>query len=121
MIELLEQSHDNRLAFRISGKVSKEEEKEWIKRFENIIERYGKFRVMVILDESAKWGIEAGIDDLKFAISHVKNFEKLAIISTSKVMKTLVAIDAFFASFMNIGEKHFTPDQTDEAWHWLEQ
>tara|TARA_B110001454_G_scaffold169639_1_gene160000 strand:+ start:556 stop:690 length:135 start_codon:yes stop_codon:yes gene_type:complete len=34
MIELLEQSYDNHLAFRVSGKVSKEEEKEWIERFE---------------------------------------------------------------------------------------
>jgi hypothetical protein len=116
VIELLEQSYDNHLAFRVSGKVSVEEEKEWVARFEDIIEQYGKFRVMVILSESANWGIEAVIDDLKFAITHVKNFEKLAIISTSKVMETLVAIDAFFASFMNIGEKHFTPDQTDEAW-----
>lgn len=121
MIELLEQSYDNHLAFRVSGKVSAEEEKEWIARFEEIIEKYGKFRVMVILDESANWGIEASIDDLKFAITHVKNFEKLAIISTSKVMEKLVAIDAFFASFMNIGEKHFTPEQQDEAWQWLEQ
>lgn len=121
MIELLEQSYDNCLAFRVSGKVTAEAEQQWISRFEEIIKQYGKFRVMVILDESANWGIEAGMADLKFAVTHVKNFEKLAIISSSKVMEKLVALDGFFAAFMNIGEKHYTPEQADEAWEWLQQ
>jgi len=35
-------------------------------------------------------------------------------------MRWLVSIDDFFASFLNISEKHFLPQQQAEAWDWLQ-
>ncbi|UTW46911.1 STAS/SEC14 domain-containing protein [Bacterioplanoides sp. SCSIO 12839] len=121
MIDYLPISQGNALAFRIRGTVSLEQEQHWISELQKVIDEEGKLRMMVILEEDAQWGIKAGIEDLKFALKHSKEFEKIAIVSNSQVMKWLVSIDDFFASFLNISEQHFLPEQQAEAWQWVQQ
>lgn len=121
MIEFLPISQGNCLAFRIKDSVSAEQEQHWIDELQAIIDECGKVRLLMILDDSAHWGVKAGVKDLKFAVTHANKLEKLAIVSSSSVMKWLVGVDSFFAKFMNIGEKHFSPEQQAEAWEWLQQ
>ncbi|WP_419810916.1 STAS/SEC14 domain-containing protein [Bacterioplanoides sp.] len=121
MIDYLPISQGNCLAFRVSGSVSLEQEEHWIRELQSIIDESGTIRMMMILEEDAYWGIQAGIEDLKFALKHSREFEKIAIVSNSQVMKWLVSIDDFFASFLNIHEKHFLPEQQAEAWQWLQE
>ena len=120
MIDYLAISQGNCLAFRVSGKVSLEQEQHWIAELQKVIDEHGRIRIMMILEDGAHWGLQAGIEDLKFALKHSKEFDKIAVISDSQVMRWLVSIDDFFASFLNISEKHFLPQQQAEAWDWLQ-
>ena len=49
-----------------------------IGKIEKIVEEYGKVSVIGILHEDAGWGIKAGIEDLKWVATHLKNINKIA-------------------------------------------
>lgn len=120
MIKELPQSTEDILAFEIMGKVTLEEEKEWIERFDNILEKKDKISAMVILGENASWGTWAGIEDIKWLFKNYKKFKKIAIISESSVLKWLVAIDSQFAKIVGVEEKYFEATESKEAWEWLQ-
>ena len=119
MIKLLPQSTGSVLGFEISGKVSREEEKEWISKIEKHIEQHGKLRILVHLEESAGWSIDAGVQDIKWVLTHMKNLNKIAIVSPSSVWKWLVSLDGFFAQLVGIGAKHFDVSEIEAAWKWV--
>ncbi len=121
MIKPLPQSAGSVLGFEITGKVSAEEEKEWIAKIEQNIEQHGTLSILVVLDENAGWSIDAGIEDLKWILTHMKNLNKIAIVSTSKIWKWLVSIDSLFAPLVGIGEKHFDVSQIEDAWKWIRE
>jgi len=113
MINELPQSEGAVLGFEITSKVTLEEEKEWISRINDAIEKHGKLSALVILGEEAGWGIKAGIEDLKWIMTHMKSIDRIAIVSDSKVWKWLITIDAQFAKMVGIGEKHFETSEIE--------
>lgn len=119
MIKELQESEGSVLGFEITGKVSLEEEKEWIEKFEEAIEKHGSVSALVVLGEQASWGVEAGIEDLKWIMTHMKRLNKIAIVSESTVWKWLVALDSPFAKLVGIGEKHFELSKIADAWEWV--
>lgn len=119
MIKLLPNSHGAVIGFEITSKISLEEEKEWISKIEQVIAEYGSVSVLVVLDKEAGWGIKAGVEDLKWIMTHMNKLNKVAIVSESYVLKWLVTVDSQFAKLVGIGEKYFESEQIDEAWAWI--
>jgi hypothetical protein len=120
MIKELPQSTEDILAFEIMGEVTLEEEKEWIARFDKILETKDKVSAMVILGENASWGTWAGVEDIKWLFKNYKKFKKIALVSESWVWKWLIAIDSKFAKLMGLEERHFESHEAKEAWEWLQ-
>ena len=121
MIKELDGSEGLILAVQISGKVSLEQEKELISKADRIVQEHGKIRVLAVLDDGARWGVKAGIEDLKWAVSHMKNIDRFAVVSSSTVWKWLITIDGFFAGMLGIGEKHFQTSEIETAWEWIRE
>lgn len=121
MIKELPESGGSALGFEVTGKVSLEEEKEWIGRIEKEIEKYKKVSVLVVLADQARWGIEAGLEDLKWVMTHMKQLDKIAVVSDSNVWKWLVALDSPFAKMVGIKEKHFQQSEIAAAWKWVKE
>ena len=119
MIKELPESESPVLGFEVTGKVSLEMEKELIGRIEKEIEKHDKISVLVVLGEQASWGVKAGIEDLKWLLTHMKQVNKIAIVTESKVYKWLIALDSPFAKLVGIGEKHFEPSKIEDAWKWV--
>ncbi|UCE88394.1 MAG: STAS/SEC14 domain-containing protein [Pseudomonadota bacterium] len=119
MIRELPESEGNVLGFEITSKVSLDEEKEWIGKFDKAIEDNGKVSALVVLGEDASWGVKAGLEDLKWVMKHMKQLDKIAVVSDSNVWKWLVALDSPFAKLVGISEKHFEPSELDDAWTWV--
>lgn len=119
MIRELPESKNEALGFEISGKVSLEEGQKWIQRIEAALQIQKTLNVLVVLDDGASWGVEAGIEDIKWVMAHMDSISRFAIISSSGVWKWLVAIDGFFASMVGIEEKHFDSDDLPAAWDWI--
>ncbi len=119
MIKELPESEGYVLGIRITGKISLETEKEWISRCDKIIEEHGRISLLVFFDEHARWGIKAGIEDLKWALSHIKGIKKVAIVSDSVFWKWYVALDRPFGKIVGVDEKYFEPAEIDNAWKWI--
>jgi len=119
MITELAESHDNILAFEITGKVSQEEENAWIAKIDAILGKHDKISAMVILGDNASWGTWAGIQDIAWLFKNYNKFNKIAIVSESNVWKWLIAIDSQFAKLVGVDEKHFDAYEAKEAWRWV--
>ncbi len=119
MIKALPQSNGSNLAYEVTGKVTLEDEQAWIKELDMLSEKYGKFNVMVVLGENAFWGLDAGIEDIKWIAKHMDKFNKIAIVADSQVWKWLIKVDSFFAQFVGIDEKFFEVKDMDKAWEWV--
>ena len=121
MITQLPISTDSCLGFEVSGKVSLEQQQLWISSIEEILQTYEKVSVMVILGDQAGWGVKAGIEDLKWVLTHMDRLNKIAIVSDSHVWKWLVNLDSPFARIAGIRERHFDLSRKNEAWSWVNQ
>jgi len=121
MIEKLTGSEGCVLGVRVSGKVSLEMENEWINNINEVLKEHGKVDILIFLDKHATWGLKAGIEDLKWCITHVKKINKIALVSDNNFYKWFVALDAPFGKLAGVGEKYFKPDEIEDAWKWLRE
>lgn len=119
MIRELPESEGAVLGFEVVGKISLEQELEWIARFDEAIEQYAKVSALIVLGEQASWGLKAGLEDLKWIFWHMKQLDRIAVVSHGSVWKWLVALDSPFAKLAGISERHFEPSRVDEAWAWV--
>jgi len=121
MIKKLPRSKGAVLGFEITGKVTLEEENEWIAKFDKAIREHGKISVLIILGEEASWGVKAGIEDLKWVVTHMKKLQRLALVTDSNVWEWLIKMDSPFAKMVGIGEKHFKSSEIEKAWAWVKE
>lgn len=118
MITKLPESAGSTIGIEVSGKIDAEQEDHWIGIFDKLLEEHDKINVLVVLDGKINFGVDVAYADLKWTFKHLKNMNKLAIVSDSHVLKWLVAIDSPFGKLVGISEKHFEKSQLDEAWDW---
>ncbi len=119
MIIELPQSEADILGFEITDTVTLEEQLEWITRIENALRQHEKINILVVLNDGVSWGLDAGIEDIKWVMRHMSSIRKIAFVSSSRVWKWLVSIDSFFASMVGIQEKHFDNAELAAAWEWV--
>lgn len=117
MIKKLEESAGAVLGFEISGKITLEQEQETVATVENVLKDHDKVSLLVVLGEHADWGVKAGMEDLKWTLKHLKQINKVAIVSSSTVLKWLTTLDSPFAKMIGMEEKHF--EDLDQAWAWI--
>lgn len=121
MIRELPESGGAILGFEITGRVSLEEEKRWIERIEEAVKEHGRVSTLVVLSDEAGWGIRSGMEDLRWLTTHMKKLDRIALVSDRKIWKWLVALDSPFARIAGIREKHFQPEEIEEAWKWIRE
>lgn len=121
MINKLPESEGSVLGFEITSKVTLEEEKQMIEKFDKALEEHSEVSALVVLGKEAGFGVKAGIEDLKWVMKNMKKLHKIAVVSESSVWKWLVALDSPFAKLVGISEKHFEPSELGDAWTWVKQ
>jgi hypothetical protein len=121
MISKLPESKDATIGIEISGKISTEEESKWIEVFDKLIEEHGDINVLVELDGRINFGIDVAFSDLKWTFKNIKNMNKLALVSDSKVLGLLVAADSPFGKLVGVSEKHFESSKLADAWEWVKE
>lgn len=119
MIRELPESAGSVLGVEITGKVTAEEERAWISRLNAVIEEYGSFSALVILNEGASWTLKANWEDLKWLLSHQIQIDRIAIVCDSTGWKSWITLDIPFAKLVGIGEKTFKTSELTEAWAWV--
>ncbi|CAA0109113.1 Uncharacterised protein [BD1-7 clade bacterium] len=121
MINILPESEGAIIGVEVSGKIDSEEENKWIAVFDDLIKEHGNINILILLDGKIHYGIDAAYDDLKWTFKNLKNMNKLAIVSESKVLGWLVAADSPFGKLAGISEKHFETRNLQDAWRWVKE
>jgi hypothetical protein len=120
MYTILPRSQGAVLGVESSGKIDIDQEKNLIAKAEEMIEDQGKISVLVVLGDHVGVSFEAAKADIRWVLANMQHLNKIAIVTDSKLLAALVAIDATFARMVGIQEKHFDRDEIDIAWHWIE-
>lgn len=119
MINVLPESEGATIGLEVSGKIDINEEEIWISAVNKLIEEHNEINILILLGGKIHYEIDAGYEDLKWMFKHLKNMNKLAIVSDSKVLGWLVKADSLFAKPMGISEEHFETSKLPEAWAWI--
>ena len=119
MIRKLPESEGATIGVEVSGRIDSAEENKWIEIFNQLIEEHEKINILVQLNGKMGIDFDAVYDDLKWTFKHLKNMNKLAIVSDSTVLGWLVAADSPFGKLAGISEKHFETSHLRDAWLWV--
>jgi hypothetical protein len=118
MIEAIEGLPDGTIGARFSGEVIAEDySKTMIPLLEDALRSHDKLKVLVVFDEGFT-GYAAGAvwEDSKLGIQHWRGFERIAVVSDTDWIETMVKAGSFM---MPCPVRTFDLDETDEARRWL--
>lgn len=109
----------NVLWVKVSGKLSKEEYAELVPSWEEMIAKYGKFRLLFQMEPGFEgWEPMAAWNDLKFSVSHRNEMERVAIVGGKK-WEALVA--KLGGLLVNAEVRYFEDSQIESAQEWLRE
>jgi hypothetical protein len=118
MIEKLQQSSGQILAFKISGKLHDEDYRQFVPVVEEAIQAHGKVRLLAEFADFHGWDLHAVWDDTKFATKHCGDVEKVAIIGDKQWERWMATI---CKPFTRAKVQYFDVSQTSEAWKWIQE
>jgi hypothetical protein len=118
MIAIMEESADDLVAARASGKISADDYTEaWLPALQKAIDAHGKIRALLYMDETFDgWELGAMWEDAKFGLSRMDDFEKVALVGAPEWVDKIVDLTGPLTS---ISFKSFPTGSLDEALGWL--
>jgi hypothetical protein len=98
---------------------SQDYETVFIPQLKQLIDKFGKIRVVLYLDENfTGWELGAAWDDAVFGIQHRHDFEKVAVVSDKKWVEWATKIGSYFID----GQvATYTPAEFKDAVAWVKQ
>ncbi|MCX2738648.1 STAS/SEC14 domain-containing protein [Pontibacter anaerobius] len=116
MLQLLEQSKDDLVAFRISGNVDRSDYDVMLPLLQERIRQHGKIRVYAEVQDVEDFSLRALWEDIKFDIKHAFDFSKVALVGDEKWVDWLTVMAKPFTS---AEVKYFDFTQRPLAWDWI--
>ena len=117
-VELIEEMDGKLLTVRLSGKLSEEDYELFVPEVERLIQKHGKVRMLVIMEDFHGWDAGALWEDIKFDWKHFSDVERLALVGDSKWEKGMAT---FCKPFTTADVKFFDLDHLGEARRWLQE
>jgi hypothetical protein len=116
MLTFAERSMGNLLDVQIRGKLTHEDYQKFKSRLEDLIQQYGKVRVLLELEDFQGAELAAVWDDFTFGLRHLSAFQRCAVVGDKAWEGWVVSLGKPFFRV-----KYFDESQRDEAWRWLWQ
>lgn len=118
MIEILPESTENVIGFKISGKLTGEDYDHLVPKVDQAIAKHGKINLLVLIEDfDGKFDFDAAKADFHFGTHQYRQVERAAFVSDKRWMEWIVKILDPFTR--RVEEKLFEPQQLDEAWAWV--
>ena len=118
MIEILPESTETCIGFKISGEVEAEDYENLLPKLDAAIAAHGKINLLVVMEDYEGFdGLEAAKADFRFGTQQYRLVEKAAFVSDKKWMGRMVKIMDPFTR--RTDEKTFDPDKIEAAWAWI--
>jgi len=118
MIELMDESCDNILAVRFTGKLTEADyDRILIPRIGTVVKKFGAMRALIYMDDEFKgWALKAAWANTKLDFQFRSALEKVAVVGAPRWEEWCIGI----AGLLVKGElKVFPPDRMTNAWEWL--
>jgi len=118
MLQLLEESRGDLVAFRISGNVDKNDYNVMLPVLEERIRQHGKIRVYAEVQDVEAYSLRALYEDVKFDIKHAASFSRAAIVGDRSWIDWLTVMAA---PFTTANVKYYDFSQREAAWEWVHE
>jgi len=117
MFEILPESTETSIGFKISGDVTKSDYEALLPKLDKAIAAHGKINLLVVVEDFDFKVFDAAKADFEFGTHQYRQVEKAAFVSEVKWMERVVKIMDPFTR--RTKEKNFAPDQIEQAWAWV--
>ena len=115
-IELNEEVGGKLLIISVTGKLTKEDYKSFVPKVEELIQKFGKIRVVFEMRDFHGWATSALWEDIKFDIRHFSDIEYLALVGDKKWEK---GMSIFCKPFTKARIKYFDLTEIYRAYEWI--
>lgn len=120
MIEILPQSSETCIGFKVSGKVTAEDYDVLLPRLDEAIRAHGKINLLVVMGDFEGWaGLDAAKADFKLGTQQYRQVEKAAFVGDKKWQEWMVKIMDPFTR--RTDERFFDLDRLEDAWQWIKE
>jgi hypothetical protein len=118
MFEILSESTDTCIGFKVSGKLSAEDYEVLIPKLDEAIAAHGTINMLVQVEGSMGWeGVDAAKADFRLGTEQYRSVERCAFVSDKHWHKWVVKLMDPFTR--RTEEAFFEPSQMEEAWAWV--
>ncbi len=119
MYEVLGGSEGNVIGVRVSGKLKKEDYERLEPWLEKEVERHGKLRVLVLMEDFSGWdSLEAAWEDLKIDVRFNKYIERVALVGDAVWQKWMTKLSNPLA---HAELRYFDMSHLEDAWAWIRE
>lgn len=115
-IEIEENSWENILTMRLSGKLTKDDYEQLVPEIERMMKVHDKIRILVELDDFHGWSAAAAWEDTKFGMHHFSDIERMAIVGDTAWEKGMTLL---VKPFTKAKVKYFDASQMAAAKTWI--
>ena len=116
MIQILEQTPDNIIATKATGKLTEADYNKLLPLLNNKIEQYRKIRWYFEMADFDGWELKAFWEDVKFDTKHANDFDKVAMVGEKKWEEWMTDL---MKPFTSAEVKYFDSSQKEEAMQWI--
>jgi hypothetical protein len=111
------ESMGNIVIVRATGRLTKQDHAQFAERMELVIERWGRLRMMFVMEDFDGWDPASAWEELKFELKHRRNLKRVAVVG-EKTWERWAA--RFSELFTGTDVKFYDSSQADEAHAWIE-
>ena len=117
MFQILDESANNVLIVRMTGKLHDEDYKDFVPKAEAVIAKEGNLRLLIIFDEFEGWDAHAAWDDFKFGMENASKIEKLGMVGDKDWQKWSAKLSRFTIH----DSRFFETEDLDKAKAWARE
>ncbi|MHC4196876.1 MAG: SpoIIAA family protein [Planctomycetota bacterium] len=118
MISLNQDDENKIIELRVEGKITHDDFEACVKPLEEMIERHGKIKLLEEIVSFSGYELRALWDELKFDVSHWKNFSHCGVVTDKKWIRDFTKLAAPITG-MEI--KVYELEQIEKARRWLQE
>jgi hypothetical protein len=100
----------------VTGKLTGEDYETFVPELDRLIQKHGKIRVLLELNDFQGWDLSALWQDTKFAFKHFDDIERVAIVG-QRIWHEGIA--EFCKPFTTAAIRYFDVNESDDAQRWI--
>ena len=115
-VDSLDDDDPRCVELRLSGKLHSEDYEFFVPIFDEMVDEYGKLRLLICMREFHGWDLAALWQELKFDLKHLDDFDLLAVVGDKQWEKWMTT---FTQPFTSAEVRYFDMEQYAKAKDWI--